>query len=133
MNWVGPLCRWVSKVKIWFADGFVCWQAQGGTYGGILMQSIKVFAYICFGLATVGLLIALAEEPEMLAPALVLFVTGVLLTALDKIITTLVEIRDALTGKSDIERREPANVKNTETGDKSQYALQKKLVMTSKD
>jgi hypothetical protein len=21
-NWVGPFCRWVSKVKIWFADGF---------------------------------------------------------------------------------------------------------------
>ena len=79
------------------------------------MQSIKVFAYICFGLAAVGLLIALAEEPVMLVPALVLFVTGVLLTALDKIITTLVEIRDALTGKSDIERREIANVKNTET------------------
>ena len=79
------------------------------------MQSIKVFAYICFGLAALGLLIALAEEPVMLAPALVLFVTGVLLTALDKIITTLIEIRDALTGKSDIERTEAANVKNTET------------------
>ena len=23
---VGPFCRWESKVKIWFADGFVLWQ-----------------------------------------------------------------------------------------------------------
>ena len=41
-NWVGPFYGWVSKVKIWFAVGFVCWQAQGGTYGVIIMQSIKV-------------------------------------------------------------------------------------------
>ena len=27
-NWFGPLCRWESKLKIWFADGFVCWQSK---------------------------------------------------------------------------------------------------------
>jgi hypothetical protein len=33
----------------------VLWQSNGETYGVYLMQSIKVFAYICFGLAA-GLL-----------------------------------------------------------------------------
>ena len=33
MNWVGPFCRWESKVKILFADGFGLWQSNGETYG----------------------------------------------------------------------------------------------------
>jgi hypothetical protein len=31
-NWVGSFCRWESKVKIWFADGFVLWQSEDDTY-----------------------------------------------------------------------------------------------------
>jgi len=81
------------------------------------MQSIRVFAYICFGFSAIGLLIGLVEEAVMLIQALVLFVTGVLLTALDKIITTLVEIRDALTGKSVVEPNDTASVKKTKVSD----------------
>lgn len=81
------------------------------------MDTIKYFAYICFGLAGVGLIVALAEELSFIVPTLVLFITGVLLTALDKIITTLVEIRDVLKGKSDVELGETASVRKTEPVD----------------
>jgi len=45
------------------------------------MDAIKYFAYICLGLAGVGLIVTLAEEPAFIVPTLVLLVTGVLLTA----------------------------------------------------
>ena len=64
------------------------------------MQMIRIFAYICFGLAALGVFLALVEEFFFIFHAMVIFVTGALFMALDKIITTLVEIRDALLMKS---------------------------------
>ena len=60
------------------------------------MQSIRVLAYVCFVFAALGVVLAFVEEFFFVIQAMVMFVTGVLLIALDKIITTLVEIRDAL-------------------------------------
>jgi hypothetical protein len=66
----------------------------------IKMQVIKIFAYICFGFSALGLMLALIDNSFFIAHALVMFITGVLLMALDKIISTLVEIRDALLGSN---------------------------------
>ncbi len=93
----------------------VFWQSEDDTYGvDCPVDTIKYFAYICLGLAGVGLIVTLAEEPAFIVPTLVLLVTGVLLTALDKIITTLVEIRDVLKGKNDVGHGETASVSKTE-------------------
>ena len=65
----------------------------------LIMQIIKLFSYTCFGLAGLGVLIGLGnEELAFLALAVSLVVAGILLMALDKIITLLVEIRDAAVG-----------------------------------
>jgi hypothetical protein len=63
------------------------------------MQIIKIIAYVCFGLAGLFVLLALAgEEFALIAVSISVAVMGVLLLALDKIISTLVEIRDAVVG-----------------------------------
>lgn len=56
------------------------------------MQAIRVFSYVCFGFAALSVLLAIVENPLFLVNALVLLVGGVLYLALDKIITTLIEI-----------------------------------------
>ena len=42
-NWVGPFCRWESKVKIWFADGLVLWQFRFDTQGMIQMSETGTY------------------------------------------------------------------------------------------
>lgn len=75
------------------------------------MQALKIISYICFGFAALGLLLAAAtEELVFVISAITMLVTGVLIIALNKIITTLVEIRDALLGESNLGARENANV-----------------------
>jgi predicted RecB family endonuclease len=70
------------------------------------MQIIKIIAYVCFGLAGLFVISAIAgEELALIAVSISVAVMGVLLLALDKIISTLVEIRDAVVG-SEIEATE---------------------------
>ena len=85
----------------------------------LIMQIIKLFSYTCFGLAGLGVLIGLGnEELAFLALAVSLVVAGILLMALDKIITLLVEIRDAAVGVG-VQPIQPTiltpNIANTET------------------
>ena len=63
------------------------------------MQIIKIIAYVCFGLAGLFVISAIAMgEFAPVAVSISVAVMGVLLLALDKIISTLVEIRDAVVG-----------------------------------
>jgi hypothetical protein len=63
------------------------------------MEIIKIIAYVCFGLAGLFVILAIAgEELVLIAASISVALMGVLLLALDKIISTLVEIRDAVVG-----------------------------------
>ena len=63
------------------------------------MQIIKIIAYVCFGLAFLIVILAIgSEEFSMIYVSITVAIMGVLLLALDTIISTLVEIRDAVVG-----------------------------------
>ena len=66
------------------------------------MQIIKIIAYVCFGLAGLFVISAIAMGELALVAVVTLSmsvaVMGALLLALDKIISTLIEIRDAVVG-----------------------------------
>lgn len=71
-----------------------------------ICRLLIIIAYACFGLAGLFVILAIAgEEFALVGVSISAAVMGVLLLALDKIISTLVEIRDAVVG-SEIEATE---------------------------
>lgn len=61
------------------------------------MLILRIISYTCFGLAGLGIIFALGEGEIMLMSLSVsTAIAGVLMLALDKIVTTLTEIRDTI-------------------------------------
>lgn len=61
------------------------------------MLILRIISYICFGIASVGIVLAIGEvEVMLLAMSVSTAIAGVLMLALDKIVTTLTEIRDSI-------------------------------------
>lgn len=60
------------------------------------MNIIRIFSYVCFGFSALSLFLTFVEDLFFVSYIITFFVAGVLLLALDKIIVTLTEIRDAL-------------------------------------
>jgi hypothetical protein len=64
------------------------------------VQVLRVGAWVHFGLAGLGALMGLGyEEPVFLAAAVSAATVGLLLIGLDRVVTLLAEIRDALNGR----------------------------------
>jgi hypothetical protein len=68
------------------------------------MLILRIISYTCFGLAGLGTIFALGEGEIMLMSLSVsTAIAGVLMLALDKIVTTLTEIRDTIVGPTQVE------------------------------
>ena len=67
------------------------------------MKSIKIIAYTCFALAGLGIILGIGEgELILLVMSISTAIAGILMLALDVIISTLKEIRDALIQQTEI-------------------------------
>ena len=68
------------------------------------MLIVRIISYISFGVAVLSLAVAIGEaEFILLALSISTAISGVLMLALDKIITTLTEIRDTIVGPTQVE------------------------------
>ena len=69
------------------------------SYRAYRMLILRIISYTCFGLAGLGIIFALGEGEIMLMSLSVsTAIAGVLMLALDRIVTTLTEIRDTIIG-----------------------------------
>ncbi|MCG7574847.1 hypothetical protein MHM39_14845 [Phaeobacter sp. CNT1-3] len=72
------------------------------------MKALTWIAYICWGLAAIGVVLAIGDEnPIFLVLAGSLAISGVLFSAFERVITLLTEIRGALVEATEAPKQTP--------------------------